>query len=423
MRTEAPDPEDAHDGEKMIRGADGSVSFFPFYDGSLWIRFFAEPVEPGDKPKMASREKRFADLRDYTPARYRFGVFPGSFFEALAWARGQRTDRRNDLEPTAEHIRMTQQVRLREQEKHKLGADDLPSVGPAALKALGRIEDGLHSGHSKIVHGDKKARKALLERREAEKTHVEESRSELDGRLRAVLGDKLLTREPEELALEAEVAAAAAAKAAERARKEGETLSLRVGGHEVTLPVGKYKTRLADKLASARVVLNTGTTPAAGGGSALVVERAGSARLTGDLPPSPTRKFAAAAVKPKSTFNDIMLRLHARITPPMAHLDPVTKLPKISRNLNADDEPPADTAQQTARALEEWTASNKARIQNMQANITNASTRTLTRARAAASESKRHIPLPTEVVESTETVVPSPTPRVPGAVVEHSMHS
>jgi hypothetical protein len=315
-------------------------------------------------------------------------------------------------------MKTTQHMKLRVLENHKLGADELAPFGPAPLKALERIETELHAGVGKKV-GDKKARKHAAERRAAEATHIEASRSELDGRMKAVLGNTLLPKEPEELAAEAAAAAALAAAAdfaAERARKASKTLGFKIGNREIAVPIGKLQMKLADKLAAARAALKADgsaeNAPLAGGG-ALAVPRSDTLAGTSPLPAAPNSK-----PKRRTSFNSVMLALHARITPPLAHLDPKTKLPKIFRDLNAQDEPPADAAQQSAKALSDWEAKNKARLLNMHQQLTNVSTRTHTRSRVAA-ESKRDIALPTPIfVESTEPVVESSksTTQVPGTV-------
>ena len=156
----------------------------------------------------------------------------------------------------------------------------------------------------------------------------------------------------------AEAQAAAAAAAARAAlEEENKRFSVRLGG--AVLFSG-----------SLPVFLRKALPPPAGGAG-------GAAAAQG------IRGAPAPAPKPKRrlSMNSVLLALHARFTVGGAGLDPVSKLPIVSRSLDVKDEPPPDAGTQAAQHLAQFEKEARARAMGLHSR---SKTRTQTRASHAA---------------------------------------
>jgi hypothetical protein len=108
MPPRTPAPPDAADA--VLKGADAALSYAPFADGGLFARFFADReaaarARPDDAPvpPAEARELEFAVMKDYAPARYRFGALPGALVAMVRAAIAGR-DRMEDMKTFFEGV-------------------------------------------------------------------------------------------------------------------------------------------------------------------------------------------------------------------------------------------------------------------------------------------------------------------------------
>ena len=95
------------------------MAFWPFKDNAFYNRLFRAAERSTDEPKTAVevRTEAFDTMRDYLPARYRFGHLPGAIL-AMARARlGLRADRKAEAEPAPEELAEAARVRLRDTQR------------------------------------------------------------------------------------------------------------------------------------------------------------------------------------------------------------------------------------------------------------------------------------------------------------------
>ena len=290
-------------------------------------------------------------LIDWLPFRYIFGLLPLGLRKSLAVRGSKRITWDPALHPELDVVAQKLAEAIPPPPHLAVGAG-LKPVPPTAVAAFDDVGAllRLHMAPPGETARERRKRERAGAASPPQAPAAARTAADDDALAASILGE--LSSEASRRAAAAQQAAAAAAAAeaaaAERARLEEENkrFSLRMGGRVLlqgTLPpfMRKALPPMAPEAAAAAAA-------------------ADGAGLAPPLPPP-----AAKASARRLSTNTVLLALHARFTVGGPGLDPVSKLPVISRSLDVSDEPPADAGTQTAQQLLAFEMQARARAKGL----------------------------------------------------------